>query len=51
MKSERIAQGHAKGADHRDRIGDSLAGDVGRRSMDRLIERLAPAGLRIDVAE
>ena len=48
---ERVAQRHAERRDHRDRIGDALAGDVGRRAVHRLVERLALLGLRIDVAE
>src|SRR3984957_11350135 len=51
MKSGGIAQGHVEGGDNRNRIGDSLAGNVGRRSVHRLIERLAPPALWVDVAE
>ena len=42
-EAEGIAQRHAERADHGDRIGDSLAGDVGRRAVDGLIHRLALA--------
>ena len=48
---ERIAQRHAERGDHGDRVGNALAGDVGRRAVHRLVQRLALAGLRIDLAE
>ena len=48
---ERIAQRHAERGDHGDRIGDALAGDVGRRAVHRLVQRLALLGLGIDLAE
>ncbi len=51
MRPRGIAQSHAEGGDHGDRVGDAFAGDVGRRTMHRLIERLALAGLGIDLAQ
>src|SRR3954447_24018152 len=48
---ERVPQCHPEGCDHRDRIGDALAGDVGRRAVDRLVERLTAAALRIGGTE
>ena len=47
--AERIAQRHAERADHRERVGEARAGDVGRRAVDGLVQGLALArwpGLR-----
>ena len=50
-EAERIAQRHAERADHGDRVGEAASGDVRRRAVHRLVERLALAGLRVLGAE
>ena len=40
---EGVAQRHGEGEDAGDRIGLALPGDVGRRAVHRLVERLRPA--------
>jgi hypothetical protein len=39
-----VAQHHRRGEEHRERVGDPLAGDVGRRAVDGL-EHARAAGL------
>ena len=48
---EGIAQRHPERGDHGDRVGHPLAGDVGRRTVHRLVHRLALLRFRIDLAE
>src|SRR6266851_4390057 len=48
---ERIAQRHSKRCDHRDRIGQSLAGDIRRRAVHRLIQGFPLPGFDIDLAK
>ena len=49
-EAEGIAQAHGKRADHGDRVRVALAGDVGGRAVDRLVEGLA-AALGVDGAQ
>ena len=42
-RAERVAEHHRHRQDLRQRIGHALAGDVGRRAVDRLVEALAVA--------